>query len=415
MHAIVVSTQKHLFNLNNRIIMDELREIISNIANREAARLAQADELSVGLLAGDMGSVLFLYEYSQIGESYRSTAEDLLEKVLDSLRSRPHLPTYCGGVAGMGIGLGLLGKNGFIDIQSDVMRPVDMHLSVAQSAMLSRNQHDFLHGFIGLGFYWLMRHRQGDATYCVPQLNAMLDHLLSSCDNDNGVVRWPLPAGKLTRPYNISISHGCSSTIILLCEMLWQGVLPERHSEITGLIRGAVGYILKNRLDPEHFGCWFASTSLDCDTPRRSRLAWCYGDLGVAVALNRAAEVLDDATAGQLSLQVLEYSAKHRRDLIQNQVHDACVCHGAAGVGLVMREMSKRLRSTALGDAADYWRGIVTDMAVKDATGAVFPYFDVTDRRHTDRRSILEGDTGVAMYLLGETAGSSLAEIMLLT
>ena len=394
--------------------MDGFKEIISSIAQREASRLAQAGELSVGLLGGDMGSVLFLYEYSRLDESYHSVADSMLDKVLASLHAKSHIPTYCGGVAGMAVGLDALNQNGFIGGLEDAMSPVDRNLSSSLTAMLRMNQHDFLHGFIGLGFYWLMRHRQGDKAHAAEQLGRILDHLGDSCERANGVVRWHLPESRLVRPYNISISHGCSSTVILLSGMLLSGVLPDRREEIEVLLRGAVDYILQNRLDTARFGCWFASTSLDCERPHRSRLAWCYVDLGVAVALNRAAEALDDDSIRMLSSQVLEYSALHRRNLGQNLVFDACVCHGSAGVGLVMREMSRRLDSATLSDAADYWRDRTMDMAVDDAQGTTFPFYDVTAKRRTIRRSILEGDVGVAMYLLGEITDSPLAGFLLL-
>jgi hypothetical protein len=68
-----------------------------------------------------------------------------------------------------------------------------------------------------------------------------------------------------------------------------------------------------------------------------SRLAWCHGNLGIAVALLRAG-AHEEARA-----------AAHRA---QDGVEDAGLCHGAAGAGHLLRRLGE-----ALGDAALAGRG----------------------------------------------------------
>lgn len=394
--------------------MNKVFDILTDIAQREAKRLMHSKELTVGLLSGDMGSIVFLYEYSQIDKSFLAIADEMLERLLKSLRQRHHISTYCSGIAGMAVGLHELHRKGYIDLDFHALTDFDRYIAAMQSFMLSNNQHDFLHGFIGLGFYWAMRLRQGENSISTVQLARLVDYLARTSEFDRGAARWLLPPGKLTKPYNISISHGCSSTIILLCDLLELPQMQEHHPIIRRLAGGGADYLLRNQISPEQYGCWFASTSLDCERAHRGRLAWCYGDLGVCVALARAGQVLADSSLTALSKQVLEYSASHRRGIAENQVRDACVCHGAAGVGVVFREMAEHFGSPVLADAASYWRDVVCQMAVYECDGVTFPYYDAVSHRLAHRTAILEGDVGVAMFLIGENRPSSLGTFLLI-
>ena len=394
--------------------MKQIFDILSSIAIQEKDRLQTADKLSLSLLGGDLGCLIYLYEYSRIEESYRSIADDLLDKTLSSLHTATsYLSTYCNGFAGMVKGLQYLHIQGFVENFSSLLNSIDHYVAVDQSVMLGMNHHDFLHGFIGLGFYWLTRYQQGNSE-ALYHLRQIVSHLTDSCEEDGNVIKWPQKETKLVKRYNISISHGYSSTIILLCRML---CIPELHgnAEILGLVRGAVNYLLANRIDHERYGCWFASTSIECEEPHHSRLAWCYGDLGIALALKNAGTALADNSLTTLAHQVLEYAAQCRRDLRQNYVNDACICHGAAGVGLIFREMSRQCSSSLLKDTADYWRMCVLRQFVK-VNGAIhFPYYDAALRKIVFRNGILDGDAGVALYLLNEIRPIPIGELLLIT
>lgn len=63
--------------------------ILAGLARREQRRLEQIDLMSPSLLAGDMGSLVFLYEYSRVCPAYRPIADDLLDKMLHSLHCGP--------------------------------------------------------------------------------------------------------------------------------------------------------------------------------------------------------------------------------------------------------------------------------------------------------------------------------------
>ena len=395
--------------------MINIDDILADIARREYNRMNDAQRLSIGLLAGDLGAVIYFYEYSRLDPKYQPLADILLEKVLSSLKNdRPEV-TYCSGIAGTVTGLYAMSEQGFVADFSSLLDNIDNYLNCSLDIMLKNNNHDFLHGFIGLGFYWLRRYAAGNIQAIGP-LARIVGHLAYYGEKDNEIVKWALPETKWGHRYNISMSHGCSSTIILLCRMLDTPELKSKYGEdIEQMIKGAVNYVLNNRVDPDSYGSWFTSSSLDCEAPHRSRLGWCYGDLGVSIALHAAGCTLHDSGLTDLSRKVLEYSAKYRRNLEQNYVYDACLCHGAAGVGLIFREMSRVLNSPILEESADYWRNAVVQQAIYGDGGYTFRFYDAHSKTYKEKTNMLEGNVGVAMYLLNEIACSSLPNLLLVT
>lgn len=396
--------------------MTQIEYILADIAQRERHRLDNSHELSISLLAGDLGSVLYLYEYSRLDSDYRRISDHYLDKLLSNLRNGSPVQTYCNGIAGLVVGLYALKDQAFIDDFSPLLGEIDEYLESSLDVMLRYNNHDFLHGFIGLGFYWIKRY-QSSGQIAISPLVKIIEHLQAKrIKHDGNCIKWPIPESRLSKKYNISLSHGYSSTIILLCRML---EIPElRHSyghEIEMLISGAVNFILCNRLDKDRFGCWFASSSLECEQAHRSRLAWCYGDLGVSIALYYAGQALNDETLVGLSCEVLEYAGMYRRNLEQNYVNDACLCHGAAGIGLIFREMSQIIPSQILANSADYWRRIVINQVIEKRDGFSYSFYDAKSRSYQDKTSLLEGTVGVALYLLNEIIGSSLPQLLLIT
>lgn len=396
--------------------MKLIENILADIAQHERNRLGNSHELSISLLAGDLGSVLYLYEFSRLDSDYQRISDHYLDKLLSNLRNGYPVQTYCNGIAGLIVGLYALKDQAFIGDFSPLLREIDEYLDLSLNVMLQYNNHDFLHGFIGLGFYWIKRY-QSSGQIAIPPLVKIIEHLQAKrVEHDGNCIKWTIPESRLSKKYNISLSHGYSSTIILLCRMLEIPELRDGYgNEIEILISGAVNYILSNRLDKDRYGCWFASTSLECEQAHRSRLAWCYGDLGVSIALYYAGQALNDNNLEGLSREVLEYAGMYRRNLEQNYVNDACLCHGAAGIGLIFREMSQIFHSPILKNSADYWRHTVLNQVIEKRDGFSYSFYDVKSRSYQDKTSLLEGTVGVAMYLLNEIIGSSLPQLLLIT
>ena len=378
---------------------DILGDIATTVAERMNARLV----LNYRLLGGDLGDILFLYNYSKINNNYETVADNSLGKMLMSLSRQLVVATYCNGLAGLGIGLLTLQQDGFIDGADSALISIDPVISQSLDTFVMKNNIDFLHGLIGVGFYLLER-SDSSKEYSMSNLMKIVDYLDVSKITDGVIVKWRYNEVGLSRPFNISLSHGVSSIVVFLSRLLKLGLLCDNyHSRVKQMLEGAVRYLLSNRVDVHELGCWFAASSIECDgRPHRSRLAWCYGDLGVATALLEAGNALNDSSVRDFAIQVLLYSAK-RRDIKANYVNDFCVCHGSVGIAQIFRSHGVALDSPELLDAADYWeKDTLSRMVMNSQNRHTLLYYDPENGGFRECGGILNGIAGAGLYHLNK-------------
>ena len=385
-------------------------ELLDNIASHICNNLQQQSDICKSLLGGDFGSVMFLYYYSKFKHSYEEKADSLLDKILND--SQKELYSYCNGLAGFGIGLSHLEKDGFISGAIDSLTKYDRNLSIALDIELYNNNHDFLHGFIGLGFYFLQRCLDGNFI-CNYDLEKIISHLIVTSEQTEKGIRWAISNDPQKR-YNISLSHGISGTLILLSRIYTLKYTTNiMKYRIRTLAIGAIEYIMSQALDPETNGSYFPSTSIECSINTYSSLGWCYGDLGVALALLEAGETFENSVAIQKAHEVLKYNAIFRRDLKSNLVSDCCICHGAAGIALVFEEMFYKTNDKIFLEAFNYWKNIVVSNAMIVSDGVAYDYYKGENGFFEPSDTILNGTSGVGLFLLG-SGNSPLANLLLI-
>ncbi|MBO4814379.1 MAG: hypothetical protein J5523_05415 [Muribaculaceae bacterium] len=371
--------------------MKEIEDILEGVAKTVRQKLETTATLNYSLLGGNFGEILFLYYYSRVNHDYLAIAEQQTDRMFADMSRIMSIASYCNGLAGLAIGLNELQRDGFMQGIDDAIEVFDDAIETQQQEDFRSNRHDFLHGFIGLGFYWLMRYRNSGVG--IKPLMEIVEYLSTTCNEVDEMLRWLLPEGKRDSRYNISLSHGLSSTIILLTRIdLLSTLTKHEHAEIERLVSGAVSYLNYNRLDLNRFGSWFPMSSIDTANPAKSRLAWCYGDLGVAQALLSANRI-------GLALDVFQHSAL-RRDLIENRVYDATICHGTAGLGTFFDYLAHCHPSKLFLDAADYWRNQTLRKVEYVNGNAQFRHMSGLNGKFEEGHGILVGTAGVGLYLL---------------
>jgi hypothetical protein len=87
--------------------------------------------------------------------------------------------------------------------------------------------------------------------------------------------------------------------------------------------------------------------------PAPSRLAWCYGDPGVAAALLVAAQAVGEKSRERQALEIALHAAARPPE--QARVVDAGLCHGAAGLGHLFNRMFQATGEKRLAEAARFW------------------------------------------------------------
>ena len=393
--------------------MDDIRnEILRDVAWQVAERLLSKRYCNYSMLGSDFGEIMFLYYYSRIDRRCEAVADRLLDKMLASIGSLPVIGTYCSGLAGMGVGLSVLEADGFIEGAGGALAELDSRIDATFDEFAAGGKIDFLHGYSGYGLYFLQRYAS-DAEYAKSRIMAMVGAMHRQAIMQGDAIKWQF-SDEPEKRFNISLSHGMSSVVVVLSKILGTVALEaEERERVKWLINGAVNYILMQRIDHEKYGSWFVSTSLECEPQvHRSRLGWCYGDLGVAVALLDAAEALHRDDWRQIAISVLEYAANCRRNPAENAVHDAGLCHGATGIAQVFKTMSERTSSPVLADAWKYWDSAVVRNARMVSGKYEYLFYNSLENRFERRGGLLDGSAGVGMYLLD--AGNVLPRLLII-
>lgn len=214
--------------------------------------------------------------------------------------------------------------------------------------------HDLVSGLIGAGVYALERLPRPVAHECLELIVTRLER--SRERRAGGACCWRTPAAYLSSevaprfPHgwcDLGLAHGIAGVITFLARMCRIEPFQARARE---LLDGALEFLRAQRLP---IGAGSVFPSVEEPAPRPSRLAWCYGDLGIAIALLAAARATGQPALEREAHEVALAAA--RREVAAAGVKDAGLCHGAAGVGHLFQWLYVATESSELGAAAQAW------------------------------------------------------------
>jgi len=191
---------------------------------------------------------------------------------------------------------------------------------------------------------------------------------------------------------NLGLAHGLPGVIAMLARWIEQDVEADRA-------RLVLDSALRRLLDGSppgpggRFDAWQPSPG-----PISPRLAWCYGDLGVAAALLRVGVAIGHREAYDEGLALALDCAT--RSVADAAIGDAAICHGAAGIAHLFNRMAQATDAPALRDAAVRWLDHTLAMR-STAPLAGFPANrPVAGVSHLEADpSLLSGAGGVALVL----------------
>lgn len=352
-----------------------------------------------GLYNGNCGIVLFLFYYAKYTKDYKyaELAESLLVKLLDNSFHNISLSSFSGGLSGVLYFFEFLREHDFVDIDvSEYKDDIEQYLVTYMQREIKKGQYDFMHGAIGIGLYFLK------ARLSVNNIQVLTDYLYETAEKDfsNRIFKWKsiIDYDKNEMGYNISLSHGISSIIIFLSRLIQANIC---NNKILSMQEGAVNYILSQEYHMEETLSQFPSQSLENTTYTiqngYSRLAWCYGDLGIGLALLQAGRSIKNIKWIEKGLQVLEGSTV-RRNLYQNYVIDAGICHGSAGIAMIYNRLYLDTNRSCFLMASQYWYNVTFEMASFE--NEIAGYKTYLRGEWMSDYSLLTGVSGIGLSLL---------------
>ena len=240
--------------------------------------------------------------------------------------------------------------------EESAYRAVDEALLAHLNESPWRNDYDLISGLVGFGVYALERlpHPMG-----FEMLERVVDRLDETAERNAEGITW------LTRPellppwqrelspngyYNLGLAHGVPGVIALLGQACAAGIA---RAQVELLLEGAIDWLLAQRLPASGAHSIFPSWVGPCNGRDGCRLAWCYGDAGIAAALLSAARGAREPSWERKALEIASRAARRAPETAG--VIDAGLCHGAAGLGHIFNRIYQATGEAELKEAATFW------------------------------------------------------------
>jgi class I lanthipeptide synthase len=384
--------------------LDAVRDIAVALESQEEKESGRYASLAGGL----SGQALF-YTYLALQTGEEAPAEraaQLVEKAVDVLAETPLPANLYTGFAGVAWTMEHL-RGRLFEEESDEDDPVQ-EIDEALLSPLQRSpwpgDYDLITGLVGLGVYALERLPRPRA---VTLLGHVVDRLAETADASEEGAAW------FTRPedlpewqrefhpkgnYNLGVAHGLPGVVTVLGGAAAAGLERARP-----LLDDAVRFLLARRQDPSVGSC-FSTSYAPWEAPTSSRLAWCYGDPGVAAALLAAARAVGEPAWEHEALDVAR--AAVQRPEATSGIRDAGLCHGAAGLGHLFNRMYNTTGEEPLREAARFW--FQRALELRQPGEGVGGYRSwgtigagINDLGWRDEPGFLEGSSGIGLALLG--------------
>ena len=363
-------------------------------------------ELTLGM--GHAGIALFFAYLAKSApeEGHQETALRYLEAAVDSLSARAYPPALYHGISGIAWVVEHL--EGWL-LESEA-EGEDLN-EASDEAVLERlaipswsDDYDLINGLVGLGVYALARRPRPAAAELLAHV---VRHLEATAVPQARGLTWWTPPERLWGPlreaaapegfFNLGVAHGVAGVIPLLADCCAAGVEPARARV---LLDGAVDWLLSQRRQGERFV--FPDFVGPGIQPKGSMLAWCYGDIGIAGTLLRAARAVGNAEWQETATELARRSA--RLAAADANLRDACLCHGAVGLGHQYHRLFHATGDPAFRQAAVAWyeRGLAQRRTGEAIGGFVArePRSFSGDFEDVPRRGFLVGSAGIGLGLL---------------
>ncbi|KYH04460.1 hypothetical protein A1704_17345 [Chryseobacterium cucumeris] len=364
-------------------------------------------ENNVGILDGLSGIALFQFYYSKYLESENIYEDALitLQKCFEKINDGYSLPTFCSGIAGFGWTIDHLVENNFIELDNDeLLSGFDEYIHNVMVFSLNKKNFDFLHGGIGYALYFINRYRNTSLESLKLSYKAKIYEFISLlesfADKTSNQYKWEKVSNG-EKVYDLSLSHGMSSIIGILNKLY---ELPEFRDRVRDILVGTINFIVELHYLENKLSLYASTISVvNNKNQDNSRLAWCYGDLGIATVLLQSSYLLKSESLRKKVIYILEFSSK-RKNLEENSVFDLGICHGTMGISHIFKNICHKLNTNTFQDTSKYWLNKGLELSIYDDNYLGVKKWDPSIKSFIPDLSLLEGAAGVGLVIINSLA-----------
>lgn len=384
MSALISTEQQH----------HQCLHILRQITDRVDSELLNVRDW--GLCGGVAGMILFLVEMEA---NYPDTlGMEKIEGLINALQNNCDLATLPPRLDMGQLGIAWLREHlqqRFGD-EENVNADIDELLLSPLCVDIWTGEYELLAGLAGFGLY---ASKRADHISGRQMIEKVVRHLQSMMVETPDGLAWPSAPTSAYHSdgsseqveFNLGLAHGNASVLGCLTH-IYQRLPTSEHKR---LLQGCANWLLAQRNPPET-GSYF---SYNNRRVMRSRIGWCYGDIGNALVLWRAGKALDDKSI-QDAAKNIALACTMRREFSLTSCYDAGICHGSAGNMLIFQTLYDEMQEPALLEYADFWLQQTFYYALKGENLDGLRRFDGEINEYQDCPGMLEGLAGVGLCLL---------------
>lgn len=311
-------------------------------------------------------------------------------------------PSFSGGLAGYAFLLYHLAAEKYIDLADyqEIIEEIDEIIAEHLESNLEANHVDILHGAMGMALYFI---EKGQSEYAVK----VIDRLKETAKREHNHCYWNTFDYYKTKTYKIDfgLAHGNAGIQYFLGKCIRHNIQTDTCRK---LLEENLNFYRQNTQDIDQIKSYFPAmlpeeSYLDGTAkPETSRVAWCYGDLGILYTHLLLAEVLQDKTLYAETIAKLKQVAG-RKSVEEVMYRDAGFCHGTSGLALIFKNCYDHTGEVTFQETADYWLQKTYEYKTGTEPEIGYCLFEGNNPNETDS-SLLEGFSGIAAAYLAKLA-----------
>jgi hypothetical protein len=376
--------------------------MIESILSNVYIGINKDKSISPAFLTGDAGiqlfNLLYLENKNKVDdEAFQSNIELLAENSLSF-----SYPTFCSGFAGINWFFKYLYEKNVLNKEDlSMLCYRDKELENVSIQMLQIGNYDFFHGAVGIAYYLLYSPNMAPERY-FSDFFEVINSLFDKSTNNDSIPSYNFSTKSIVHSeVNFGLSHGVPSILKFCVQCFKQGICIDASRKLAWRI---INYLLAHTNPAPAISYFPYSVSTVKETERVTRLAWCYGDLGVGIVLYQAGIVFQDKRIVDFSLEVLLHSTK-RRTIGEAIIFDAGVCHGTAGIAHIYNRMWHYTKDPVFKEACDYWIRKTVDFSTYEDGIAGYKKYNGINKEYESEYGLVEGTTGIGLVLLSYLTG----------
>lgn len=376
-------------------------EDIESILGTDLQNLLHHEKLS--LYVGRPGIMLVrsLIASEKNSALHRNKAIEDFDFILKELRETSFVITpFASGIAGLSFAFTQMNAYPIFDENiAAIIDEIDDVVEEDVGALISHENYDLLHGVLGIGVH-LIRSQRKEA------VEKIIKSLEKNAVRSKNEIKWKRFDKHHSKRhiYDFGLAHGNAGILFFLGYAFKNQVCPEFCKK---LILGLFGFYKNNVQDFNVNGSNFpyaidtAAYENGNSNGQHTRLAWCYGDLGILVTLIQVAKWVNAEDMAFQFEELLERCVGRRlkKDV---QVVDACFCHGSAGNAFLYKQAYYLTGNKKFREESLYWLSNTLEMANQHDSKTGFGFLVGTRESApfvNDFPGLLEGFSGVYLVL----------------